>query len=271
MKKETFINYNNWRYAWVSLIFCLSAILAYCLNDPYAGSRGNTILGYFLGIYGASVILYLAYFGIRKRAYLNGEGALVERLSKHTWLGLTLLLIIPLHSGFSFGYNVHSMLFYIMVLVVVSGIIGAIFYRYYPKYLLSQRGGSKFSEIIKDIEKIDIEIESLVKENEILRPLLSGIDINIKGLREGNFYLVKKSVSEKIVLDKLTHLDNQNSLKAVELVNLVSKKFKFINQIVVEARAKVLLRAWLFFHIPLTFVLLVLLFVHIFCALYYYT
>ena len=109
MVKENFINYRNYRWFWISFVFMFMMVALYLLNDPVGNRRGDTNVGYFLGGVSTLGTLILMWFGRRKRAYSSTQGTVMGWLSAHVWIGLALLLLVPLHSGFQLGLNVHSL------------------------------------------------------------------------------------------------------------------------------------------------------------------
>lgn len=243
----------------------------YFIDQPIGGRRGNTIVGYSFGVFAALAILYLTYFGIRKRSYRSSPGNLVKALSSHVWLGVLLIIIVPFHSGFHFGWNVHALTYLVMTLVVVSGIFGAIFYRILPADLASQRGAEKPEELLSLMTVLDQDVSQITKDNQNLINFASRINFDTEKFSKYRFFLTKKTVSEKDVLALLAPLPNNDSVWAIQIVSLVERKVKLLNKMIAEARAKMFLRLWLFFHVPLTCLLLVLLFVHIFSTLFYWT
>jgi len=271
VKKENFLNYREWHFAKILFFLMSFSILLYFYDSPIGGRRGNTLIGYSFGIFAAIVILYLTYFGIRKRSYKSGRGDLVKILSSHVWLGLSLIIVVPFHSGFHFGANVHTLTYVVMLLVVISGIFGAIFYRIFPYSLNTQRGGDKLDKTFEQVSSIDEDIEKILIAHPKLKDFSDKIDFDAGNYREGNFTFRKKSLKQERIMSYLANLSNAESSVAIEIVSLVENKVKLINYIINEARANAFLKIWLVFHIPLTFLLLVLLFVHIFSTLMFRT
>ena len=100
------------------------AILAYMLVDVQPRPNGGSWYGYTLGTIGALLILWLTLLGIRKRAMTRGRWSLKAWTAAHVYLGLSLIVIATLHTGFQFGWNVHTLAYALMMLVIVSGIYG---------------------------------------------------------------------------------------------------------------------------------------------------
>ena len=121
MRNETFLNYRGYRFLWLNAAFVLLLIAGYCWDAPINGASGGTVLGYAYGVVATLGILYLMWFGMRKRSYHARFTTLRGCLSAHTYLGLALLIIVPLHCAFQFGWNVHTLAYVLMVMVIVSG------------------------------------------------------------------------------------------------------------------------------------------------------
>ena len=123
---ESILAFNKRRYLWVSLLISALAIAAYWINDPQEPPNGGTTLGYTLGTIAALMILWFTFLGVRKRRYSSTLGTVQGWLSAHVYLGIALVVIVLLHTGFQFGTNVHTLAFALMVLVVASGLYGEI-------------------------------------------------------------------------------------------------------------------------------------------------
>ena len=140
--KENVLNIsNNLFFKW-ALGLSLLSIALYILDDPRVAPNGGTWLGYTLGTIGALTIVFLTLFGVRKRSYRSNLGDLKYWLSAHVWLGLALVVIATLHTGFQFGWNVHTLAYVLTMLVVFSGIWGVYMYLRFPS-LMSELLNSK--------------------------------------------------------------------------------------------------------------------------------
>ena len=86
-------------------------------------------MGYWLGIIGASMMLALLLYPLRKRfRILNGLGAIRHWFRMHMLLGLVGPLLVLYHCNFQLGSFNSRVAFWCMLLVAGSGIVGRHFY-----------------------------------------------------------------------------------------------------------------------------------------------
>ena len=152
--QESILEFQKRRFLWVALIVVGLALLAYWLHDPQEPANGGTALGYTFGTIGALLIVWLTWFGIRKRRYASTVGTLQGWLSAHVYLGIALIVIVLLHTGFQFGWNVHTLAFVLMMLVILSGLFGVYVYMKYPARISQNRSGAPRSEFIDQLVAI---------------------------------------------------------------------------------------------------------------------
>ena len=89
---ESVLAFRKRRYFWIALLATGLAILAYWIDDPQEPANGGTVLGYTLGTIGALLIVWLTWFGVRKRRYESTLGTVQGWLSAHVYLGIALLV-----------------------------------------------------------------------------------------------------------------------------------------------------------------------------------
>ena len=159
--KENLISYKKFRWFWFNLFFLLILTSLYLFDDPLSGRRGDTLLGYAFGIIATVGIIILMWLARRKRAYARSRTLLVGWVSAHCWLGLSLLIIVPLHCGFQFGLNAHSIAYYLMVATILTGIWGAYNYIQYPSHIFSNRGGQSVANILESLREATKSLQDL--------------------------------------------------------------------------------------------------------------
>ncbi len=161
---ESFLVYRQFRFLKLGLGLALLALLAYLLHQPAQMPNGGTWLGYVLGTLGAGLILWLTWLGMRKRQYRSHLGSVQAWLSAHVYLGLALVVVATLHTGLQFGWNVHTLAYVLMCLVIISGVIGVIFYLRYPSLMTQNRAGASRAAMIEEMAELDRTALALADE-----------------------------------------------------------------------------------------------------------
>jgi len=148
------LQYARFRYLWVALgLLTLSSGL-YWLQDSTTPPSGGTWQGLTLGIVAGLLIFWLNYLGVRKRRY-GKSGSLQGWVSAHVYLGTALVGISLFHSAGQLGWNVHSLFFWLMIAVIVSGMFGIFGYLSLPRRLSSIRNTRSRAEIIEELTKLE--------------------------------------------------------------------------------------------------------------------
>jgi len=272
VKLTSFYDYKNYRWFWLNLLLLVVLTGLYLWDNPTHGARGDTFLGYSYGVIGAAGILYLMWFGIRKRSYQASGTTLKGCLSAHVWLGVSLLLIVPLHCGFKFGCNIHTIAYGLMVIVILSGIWGALNYSTLADKIKSHRGGSTVKKLLSQLHLVGDDIRTLAKQkSDDFQSLVRRVDFEFKpsilrALLHSAPGTIEKSESSEL-LAKLPESEHSDGLK---LLSLVNKKRELAAQIFDETAVVTKLRLWLYIHLPVSIALLFALAIHIFVVFYYW-
>lgn len=290
---ESVLAFRRRRYLWVAIIVTAASIAAYLLQDPQEPPNGGTFLGYALGTVGALLIVWLGWFGIRKRRYASRLGSVQGWLSAHVYLGLALPIIALLHAGFQLGVNIHTLAFVLLLLVVLSGLYGVFIYMKYPQRVSENRGGASRPELFDQLADIDARsgrvaaalpasYAALVQSGAARTRLggtlwsrLLGADNSTIALPNQGQASAVSNAGQEAALDWLADEqsradDADAAAKIGELSALLRNKRKLLRQIREDLRLQATMELWLYFHIPLTAGLLVALVAHIVTVFLYW-
>ena len=152
---DSILTHAKSRYLWISLALSVASIIAYVWHQPAVAPNGGTWLGYTLGTIAALLIFWLLLFGIRKRSYSTTLGSTRGWLSAHIYLGTTLILLVLLHCGFQFGWNLHTFALVLMLIVIFSGFFGVYAYLRYPTLMTRNRESATRDAMLDEIQEID--------------------------------------------------------------------------------------------------------------------
>ena len=88
----------------------------------------------------------------------RGRWSLKAWTSAHVYLGLSLVVIATLHTGFQLGWNVHTLAYALMLLVIASGIYGIAVYAALPAALSSNREEMTETQMLDALRAIDRQL-----------------------------------------------------------------------------------------------------------------
>ncbi len=289
---ESILAFKKRRYLWVSLLLMVASILAYWIHDPQEPPNGGTVLGYLLGTIGAALIVWLTWFGARKRSYSSTMGTVQGWLSAHVYLGLALVVIALLHSGFQYGWNIHTLPLVLMLAVILSGAFGVFVYLKYPQRISENRGGVGSAELLSQLDDLDRRskraardlppefaelVESGIRRTQLGSTLwqrFRNVDHSRVVLPGGGATAVANA-GQEAALDWLAERqsvlsDAEASAKLGEVSALLRNKRRLLKQLALDMKLQATVEIWLFVHVPMTAALLVALFAHILIVFLYW-
>lgn len=290
---ESILSYRGRRYLWLSLLLALSAIAIYWYDAPQEPANGGTMLGYALGSVATFLVLLLTAFGVRKRRYRSTAGTVQGWLSAHVYLGLALIVIATLHSGFQFGVNVHTLAYLLMITVIASGFYGMTVYMKYPARLSESREAGNRHELFEELEDIDRRSKRIASglAPEFAELIVSGISRTQLGstlwarlcgrdeskvvLPGSNDVAIVDNAGQEASLDWLADQqsrcpDADTAATMGELSALVRNKRRLLRQLGEDLKIQARLELWLYAHVPLTAALLAALLTHILSVFVYW-
>jgi hypothetical protein len=274
---QSFIRYEQHRWLKVSAVVLAVAVGAY-LWTPGAERSGDTAVGYALGGAAAGLMVWLTWFGVRKRSYRARGAPLRGWLSAHVYLGLTLVLLVPLHAAFNFGWNVHSLAALLTALTIVSGLVGVVVYVSIPAQMTQNRPGEKLVALFEQVGALDTECTALA--GGLATEIADAVNYSVHATRVGGGILrqvagadpcrptrralhVVQRAQDARSLDRATGETLQKLRANLTLKQLV------LRRISTDLRLKALLDAWLVLHVPLAIAALAAVAAHVVAVFYY--
>lgn len=265
----SFLKHKGFRWLWIALLLSGAAIAGYLMIDQQPRPNGGTWYGYTLGTIGFGLILWLSLLGVRKRRINPGAWSLKAWTSAHVYLGLALIVVGTLHTGFQIGWNVHTLAYVLMLLVIATGIYGVIVYATLPQSLSANRKEMTRAQMLDALTALDRQLESAAQ------PLARAeSDLVIAALGQDVFYggalaRLTGSYPGCKTARALRGMGTGSEAEA-RVVALLEKRREQLAQIRGALRIRALLEIWLFIHIPLTIALIAALTAHVISVFYYW-
>ncbi|MGK2873482.1 MAG: hypothetical protein ACSLFL_14705 [Alphaproteobacteria bacterium] len=275
---QSILVFRNFRYLkWAAAVIALSLVF-YWFHEPAVGiPNGGTWLGYTLGGFGAILIGWLMWFGIRKRRYGGGGAPVEDWLSAHVYLGIALIFVATLHTGFQFGWNVHTAAYVLMMIVIVSGVVGMFAYLRVPELMTNNRRGTTLTQMMHEVSDLDAACReaALALGDEINQIVLAAA----QNTRIGGGVIRQLSGDDPACPTRdanstVRHLADHAPPGQAEgfrvLLGLLARKEELLARARRDVRYKAILDIWLYFHVPLSFALLGALIAHIVAVFFYW-
>jgi hypothetical protein len=274
---QGFLRHRNFLWAKVALAVSLLALAGYGLIDVHPRPNGGSAYGYTLGTVGTLLILWLALLGIRKRAMTRGRWSLKAWTSAHVYLGLSLIVIATLHTGFQFGWNVHTLAYALMMLVILSGLYGITVYAKLPPELGASRSEMTRPQMIDAVMKLDRQLrlaaQPLDHDDARILSLSLGDDAFGGGLYRrlsGRYPRCRTARALAEMRRRLVVATGEREDALAGVVGLLERKGAALARIRQHLRIKALLEVWLYVHVPVTFALIAALAAHIVSVFFYW-
>ena len=287
---ETFLSHRSGRWAKLAVALVIASAIGYWAEDLRVPPNGGSIFGYTSGTIAAFLMLVLTYLGRRKRHYGSKLGTVKGWTSAHIYLGIALIALTLLHSGFQVGWNWHTLAFALMLIVCFSGIYGVWAYQHYPALIdrnnLSQTRGALIDQLLA----LDQEIAaSLTRHEPHIASMVQGalerttladrwLDI-LRGEDRSEVLLPGKGLvpneNMTTLVDYLIEQIEQGAqgdtaLNLQSLITSLGERATLISRIKEDLRLVTLTRIWLIVHIPLAFAAVFAVIIHVIAVFLYW-
>ncbi len=308
MQRSTLLKYKNYRYFKAASLLVIFAVMAYLFDQSATGAYGGSWLGYLFGILSASIVVVLMLYGVRKRLapirterrnllnalspqqkvpdsrkreanWLRHHGATLQGwLSAHAYLGSALVVLATLHTGFQFGWNIHSLAYVLMMSAIISGCYGIYAYLRFPRLMTANMGGiGTFDSLLLEIDNLDKQasIKSLQFSDDICAIVLKarqGTRIGGNLFQQLTAYQrncpTSQAVQQLQVLGKNLKYDQLKSFD--DLYSVMAHKESLVRRARLDVMYKARLGFWLYLHTPLSIAFLAALIAHIVAIFFYW-
>lgn len=276
MQRSNIFDYKNYRYFKIAVVIILVAFAAYMIYVPAVGHYGGSAAGYVLGTISALMVLWMAWYGVRKRRY-RSSGSTQGWLSAHIYLGTAMTALVTLHSGFHFDFNIHTLAYALLLVVVASGFFGNYTYMIYPRQMSENMGEDSLDSLllrIAEADKLARQI-ALVMPDEINNTVTracreTSIGLGLIDQLRG----YQPNCPSAQAVEDLTRLaaslnPEQRKLHR-ELYTIMVRRLSLVKRARQDLMYRARLGIWLYLHVPFTIALLVAMTAHIISVFVYW-
>ena len=248
-------------------------------------SVGGTPLGLVLGTISLGIFVFAALLGLRKKLPFLPVGNVQRWLRGHIWLTLLTIPLILLHSGFRLGGPMTTTLMVLYAIVMVSGIYGLILQHKLPTMMKESLPAEIVFEQIPNVraqlcaaaEKLQHSLKqqatsgSVVVASDVSEEVLAGFIEQrlLPYLRAGRgerYPLGHAREADDIFRHLKLRVDEMYRSRVDEMRRWCEQRRLTDTQM----RMQHWLQGWLFVHVPLSFLLLLMTVWHAFVTLFRY-
>lgn len=295
MIHQSLLRYRGARYLWWSLGLVVACWALYLTQGRLQPANGGTWQGYVLGTIGALLIVWLALLGIRKRRYSSTVGSVQGWASAHIYLGTGLIAIATLHCAAQFGWNIHTLAYALMCIVIVSGFYGVFTYLTHPTLIARNREGGVRAQLFAELFDLDRQARALAKkcdpavtlavDSSIERTAIGGTVVAqilgqdrswfLQSATRGGTATLTGNKDQQPAIDfvaaRLPRADKSaEAANLQQLVVILCRRQAVLRRIRRDVRLQGLLKAWIYVHVPLTIALIGALIAHIVSTFLYW-
>ena len=243
------------------------AIRGYDQMHPILRPSGP--IGQTLGVIGGLLMLVPFIYMLRKRLFRRAPGNLKTWLEIHIFCGIVGPVLVTFHTAFKFNGLV-SVAYWSMVVVAISGFIGRYLYVRIPRTIrgvevteadLEDRAGevrealrgSVRPDIMARLERFEQEVGARLEATPTLR-----------GFATSGWRLRRQL--RKVERDLERH--GLHAAELHEVVDLVAERAQLLGRLRYLKKTKQLFELWHVFHLPLVYVMFVIVGLHVGVVLY---
>ena len=288
------LSFGNAKYLkWALMLIGLCLLIYLTQRNGVQPANGGTWQGYTTGTIGALLILWLSVLGIRKRQYHSTAGSVAGWTSAHVYLGAAVLIVATFHSSAQIGWNIHTLAYVLLCIVVFSGFFGIYLYMSLPRKSLAARDGRSRDQLFEELHTLNDKASSVAQGCSTA--ISVAVDSAIYGTKIGGNTLTQITGRDKSVMQletdgktkEVSNKDQQRILSLIaaqlpnaqrdtevkplqELLSVMSRRQVLVRRLTTDIRLQASMRFWLFIHVPFTVALIVSLVIHIIVTFLYW-
>ena len=281
------IDRTHTRWAVVTLGLAVGALgLRFWLGgDRPDGLTGGTTAGLWFGVAGSMLMIFAGLLSLHRRLPVRRWlGSRQTWLRAHIWLGSLSAVLIYCHAGPRLGGPLEIALWVVLTITIVSGVLGLVVQAILPR-LITQRipFEAPYEQIAYLCLRMRQESDSALEDALKMPDLDASVGDELRALHEG----VRGFLAE--VYDRESHFAEpwrakplfervrrtaklDEAAKKTTLAQSIDRLERLCverRQLGEQARMHFWLHVWLFLHIPITVVLLVLGAIHAVMSVYW--
>lgn len=150
------INRKQTGWVWTTLALALLALAIYWF-DPQAdtrGHKGSNWVGLGMGLIALLIFIFCSALSLKRKVPHWKVGRAQSWLRGHVWFGLLAVWLVALHSGFSAGGPVTTIIWVLTALVTVSALFGLGLQQVTPRLLLHSVPGETVAQQLERLLKV---------------------------------------------------------------------------------------------------------------------
>jgi len=255
-------------------------------KPPDHGNVGGTPLGLVLGTISLGIFVFAALLGVRKKLPFLPVGNVQRWLRGHIWLTLLTIPLILLHSGFRLGGPMTTTLMVLYAIVMVSGIYGLILQHKLPTMMKESLPAEIVFEQIPNVraqlcaaaEKLQRSLKQQaasgstvvaidVSQEEALAGFIEQRLLPYLCARRGEKYRLGQRREADEIFRNLKLRVHEMHRPRVDEMHRWCEERRLTD---IQLRMQNWLHGWLFVHVPLSLLLLLMTVWHAFVTLFRY-
>lgn len=274
---ETYLTYGGKRWLRFGVVSAVLLTASYLFYSRAMFPHGGTFMGLLYGVMGTVLIGILMGLGVRKRRYGSGLGTMQGWTSAHVYGGLLTLLLIPMHAGFRFGYDIHTLAFALLCIVAISGVVGVLLYQAVPARLTKYETGLQADKIDQELNQLLAEMRNLAKDKSdaFVKVYLDEVAQTI-GPRPSGWRLIFADTGRDLLAKRAEELAARAAAIPLDehqafetLSRLLFQKSQLETNLILQMRLRNAMEAWLYVHVPISFAMVAAVFLHLLAVFYY--